>query len=74
MSITATLVGFEADESIDITLVFGDGSTVSWGSVSANAGGIGSAALTHDGLASGTYAVLADGGNGGKASAALTVK
>ena len=74
ISATATLTGFGSGETVDVTLVFGDGTSVAWGSGTASAGGIATVALAHDGLAAGTYAVHATGSNGGKASAALTVK
>lgn len=74
VSTTAVLTGFEPDESIDVTLMAGDGSSTSLGSATANAGGIGEVDVRHDGLAAGTYSVEAVGDGGGKASAALFVK
>ena len=71
---TATLTGFGSGETVDVTLVFSDGTSVAWGSATASAGGIATVALTHTGLASGIYAVHATGNDGGKASTALTVK
>ena len=71
---TATLTGFGSGETVDVSLVFSDGTSVAWGSATASAGGIATVALTHTGLASGTYAVHATGSDGGKASTALTVK
>ncbi len=71
---TATLTGFGSGETVDVSLVFSDGTSVAWGSATASAGGIATVALTHTGLASGTYAVHATGSAGGKASTALTVK
>ena len=72
--VTAIVTGLEGGESVDVTLMFGDGTTVSWGTGTANAGGIAALELSNDGLSSGTYSVLIDGSASGKTSAALIVK
>ncbi len=74
VSTTAALTGFEPDESIAVTLMAGDGSSTSLGSATADAGGMGSVDVRHDGLAAGMYSIEAVGDGGGKASTALFVK
>lgn len=74
VSTTAALTGFEPDESVAVTLMAGDGSSTSLGSATADAGGMGSVDVRHDGLAAGMYSIEAVGDGGGKASTALFVK
>jgi hypothetical protein len=74
VSTAAALTGFEPDESISVTLMAEDGSSTSLVSATANAGGMGSVDVRHDGLAAGMYSIEAVGDAGGKASAALFVK
>ena len=72
--VTAIVTGLEGGESVDVTLMFGDGTSRSWGTGTANAGGIAALELSNDGLSSGSYSVLIDGSASGKTSAALIVK
>ena len=74
VSTTAALTGFEEGEQIAVELIAEDGSSTSLGSATANAGGMGSADVRHDGLAAGMYSIEAVGDGGGKASTALFVK
>jgi hypothetical protein len=71
---TVTLTGFLEGESVDVVLMASDGTSVALGTATADAGTMGSVDLRHDGLGAGTYAVLATGDGGGKASVALYVK
>ena len=74
VSTTAALTGFEPDESVSVTLMAGDGTSTTMGSATADAGGMASVDIRHDGLAAGMYSVEAVGDGGGKASDALFVK
>lgn len=74
VSTTAALTGFEEGEQVAVELLAGDGSSTSLGSATANAGGMASVDVRHDGLAAGMYSIEAVGDGGGKASAALFVK
>ena len=69
VSTSAVFTGFDAGEDVDVSLVFADGSTMAMGTGTANAGGIASVDIRHDGLDAGTYAIV-----GGAASAPLIVK
>ena len=63
-----------AGETVEITLVFSDGSHMLLESVTVNAGGMEVAEISHAGLDSGLYSILATGSYGSKDSVALTVK
>ena len=69
VSTTALFTGFDSGEEISVTLVFEDGSDYDLGMATANAGGMASVDVRHDGLDEGTYTVM-----GGAASTALLVK
>ena len=71
---TATLTGFVPGESVEVVLHASDGSTMALGTVTADDGTMGAVDVRHDGMAVGTYAILATGDGGGKDSAALYVK
>ncbi len=74
-AVNAVLTGFQSGEEVALTLVFADGSTLEWATVTMNSGGFGSIELEHNtGLDSGLYAVHATGSNGGKDSLSLEVK
>ena len=74
VSTTAALTGFEEGEQVAVELIAEDGSSTSLGSATANAGGMASVDVRHDGLAAGMYSIEAVGDGGGKASTALFVK
>ena len=61
-------------EKIAITLMAEDGSEASMGTATANAGGLASVDIRHDGLPAGLYAVVARTEGGAKASTAFFVK
>ena len=69
VSTTAVFTGFDSGEEVSVMLVFEDGSDYDLGMATANAGGMASVDVRHDGLDAGTYAVV-----GGAASAPLFVK
>ena len=72
LTIVAYLTGWADGEGVSLSLVSGeDGSTTAWGSGAADATGMAMVELTHDGLGSGFYSVLATGTGGGKASDVL---
>ena len=72
LTIVAYLTGWADGEGVSLSLVSGeDGSTTAWGSGAADATGMAMIELTHDGLGSGFYSVLATGTGGGKASDVL---
>ena len=72
LTIVAYLTGWADGEGVSLSLVSGeDGSTTAWGSGAADATGMAMVELTHDGLGSGFYSVLATGAGGGKASDVL---
>ncbi len=74
ISTTAVLSGFLEGEEIDLTLVASDGVLTSMGTATANAGGIASLDIRHDGLPAGTYAVIAVGDQGSKDATGFYVK
>ena len=69
VSTTAVFTGFDSGEEVSVMLVFEDGSDYDLGMATANAGGMASVDVRHDGLDAGTYAVV-----GGAASTPLFVK
>ena len=72
LTIVAYLTGWAGGEEVSLSLVSGeDGGTTAWGSGTADATGMAMVELTHDGLGSGFYSVLATGAGGGKASDVL---
>jgi hypothetical protein len=68
----ASLVGFEAGESV--TLDWGGATGVTVGSATASTSGTGTATLTVPNVAKGTYTVYAEGSDGTTATASLKVK
>ena len=72
LTIVAYLTGWAGGEEVSLSLVSGgDGGTTAWGSGTADSTGMAMVELTHDGLGSGFYSVLATGTGGGKASDVL---
>ena len=69
VSSTALFTGFDAGEEINVVLMFADGSDYDLGMATANAGGMASVDVRHDGLDAGVYSVV-----GGAASTPLLVK
>lgn len=69
ISTTAAFTGFASGEEIDVSLVFADGSTMAMGTGTANAGGMATVDIRHDGLEVGFYSIV-----GGAASTPLIVK
>ena len=74
ISTTAMLSGFKEGESIEVSLMSEDGSSTSVGTATANRDSLAQVDFRHDGLAAGTYAVLAIGDGGSKAICPLFVK
>ena len=71
---TVSLTGFLEGESVEVVLMASDGTSLVLGTATADAGTMGDVDLRHDGLAAGSYAILATGDGGGKASTRLYVK
>lgn len=69
VSTSAVFTGFDSGEDVDVMLVFADGSTMAMGTGTANAGGMASVDIRHDGLDAGVYTI-----RGGAASTPLIVK
>ncbi len=74
ISTTAALTGFLPGERIEVTLSASDGSSVSLGIATANVVGLASLDFRVDGLSADTYALMAIGDEGNKASGALFIK
>ena len=74
ISTTAMLSGFKEGESIEVSLMSEDGSSTSIGTATANRDSLAQVDFRHDGLAVGTYAVLAISDGGSKAICPLFVK
>ncbi len=74
ISTTAYLTRFLAGEEINVTLIAEDGSQALVGTAAADAAGLASVEIMHDGLSEGRYSILAIGERGGKASTTFLVK